>query len=66
MKIVEVLTEYPELYEEYTILWFEFDLCGLQHQQDRDKNLSEIILTFWVVDFGFLLVTVFAYDCSAR
>ena len=21
-------------YEEYTILWFDFDLCGLQHQQD--------------------------------
>ena len=22
------------IYKEYTILWFEFDLCGLQHQQD--------------------------------
>ena len=22
------------IYEEYTILWFEFDMCGLGHQQD--------------------------------
>ena len=22
------------LYEEYTILWFEFDLCGLRHRRD--------------------------------
>ena len=22
------------LYEEYTILWFKFDMCGFQHQQD--------------------------------
>ena len=25
------------LYKEYTILWFEFDLCGLRNQQDRDE-----------------------------
>ena len=23
------------LYGEYKIVWFEFDLCGLQHQRDR-------------------------------
>ena len=23
------------LYKEYTILWLEFDLCGLQHWGDR-------------------------------
>ena len=22
------------MYEEYTILWFEFDLCGWRHRQD--------------------------------
>ena len=22
------------LYEEYKILWFEFDICGFRHQQD--------------------------------
>ena len=21
------------IYEEYTIIWFEFDMCGLVHQQ---------------------------------
>ena len=26
------------LNEEYTILWFEFDLCGLRHRQDRDER----------------------------
>ena len=28
------------LYKEYTILWFEFDLCGLQHRRDREKSFK--------------------------
>ena len=28
------------IYKKYTILWFEFDLCGLQHQKDRDKSFE--------------------------
>ena len=31
------------LYEEYKILWFEFDLCGLRHRDfPDDYNCFEI------------------------
>ena len=32
------------LTEEYTILWFEFDLCGFQNLQERD-NISTTVTT---------------------
>ena len=29
------------LYEEHTIIWFEFDLCGLRNMRDvTDKTLD--------------------------
>ena len=37
-------------YEEYTILWFDFDLCGLRHQQDapfRGLHIS----TLWCFSY---------------
>ena len=27
--------------EEYTILWFEFNLCGLQNQQDKKESFED-------------------------
>ena len=30
------------LTKKYTILWFELDMCGLLHQQDRDKTETTV------------------------
>ena len=30
------------LTKEYTILWIEFDLCGFQHWQNRDKGATKL------------------------
>ena len=29
------------LYEEYKILWFKLDMCGLRHQKDRDESFED-------------------------
>ena len=44
------------LYEEYTILWFEFDMCGLRHQRDVPFwgiHISTLWVfhTFWIIPY---------------
>ena len=29
-----------KIYEEYAILWFELNRCGLQHRRDREEILE--------------------------